>query len=199
MNLEDIVVDQRSSTISLVNSMISFKIFKFLQNDLKAVMEVLTLEQIKFYSYKVLEALEYSHSKGIMHRDIKPGNITIDLAQKELRVIDWGLAEFYHPYKEYNCRVSTRPMKGPELLLNYGFYDYSLDMWCFGMMLGALIFKRNFLIHSKDDDEQLIRMTSLFGKERLMSYCEKYKLSPNREVQIGLKTLFFSNIELEQH
>ena len=121
-----------------------------------------------------MQALEFCHSKGIVHRDIKPGNITIDLDTKELRVIDWGLAEYFLPYNELNCRVSTRPMKGPELLLGYGFYDYSLDMWCFGMLLGALIFKRNFLIHSKDDHEQLYRMVQVFGKKELTNYCEKF-------------------------
>ena len=32
-----------------------------------------------------------------MHRDVKPHNVMIDHAQKKLRLIDWGLAEFYYP------------------------------------------------------------------------------------------------------
>lgn len=34
-------------------------------------------------------------------------------------MIDWGLAEFYHPGMEYNVRVASRYFKGPELLLDY--------------------------------------------------------------------------------
>jgi hypothetical protein len=41
-------------------------------------------------------------------RDVKPGNVLIDHARKELRLIDWGLADFYHPGKEYPVRVATR-------------------------------------------------------------------------------------------
>ena len=32
-----------------------------------------------------------------MHRDVKPLNVMIDHRKRELRLIDWGLAEFYHP------------------------------------------------------------------------------------------------------
>lgn len=52
---------------------------------------------IRFYIYKVLKALDYCHSKGITHRDVKPHNIMIDHQSRKLRLIDWGLAEFYHP------------------------------------------------------------------------------------------------------
>ena len=38
---------------------------------------------------------------------------------KQLRLIDWGLAEFYHPSQEYNVRVASRYFKGPELLVDY--------------------------------------------------------------------------------
>ena len=57
----------------------------------------------------------------------------------QLRLIDWGLAEFYHPGQGYNVRVSSRYFKGPELLADYQEYDYSLDMWSFGCMLASMV------------------------------------------------------------
>lgn len=78
-----------------------------------------------------------------MHRDIKPFNIMIDHEKKIVRLIDWGLAEFYFPGKDYNTRVSSRYYKGPELLVDYQYYDYSLDIWGLGCLFAGLLFNRD--------------------------------------------------------
>ena len=71
----------------------------------------------------------------------------------QLRLIDWGLAEFYHAGRDYNVRVASRYFKGPELLVDNQvrvfvlsvlshtsqYYDYSLDMWSFGCVLASLV------------------------------------------------------------
>ncbi len=95
--------------------------------------------QIRYYMYELLKALEFCHSKGIIHRDVKPLNILIDHQNRKLRLIDWGLAEFYHPGVDLNVRVATRYYKGPELLVDYMAYDYSLDLWSLGCTLGAIV------------------------------------------------------------
>jgi len=77
-----------------------------------------------------------------MHRDIKPANVLIDHKQRQLKLIDWGLAEFYFPHKEYPVRVATRFYKGPELLCDIRDYDYSLDIWGVGCMLAAFLFRK---------------------------------------------------------
>ena len=84
--------------------------------------------------YKLLEAVSFAHSKGIMHRDIKPYNVLFDQAQHKLRLIDWGLADFLIPRKLYNVNVCALYYKAPELLLDYENYGFSLDMWCIGVV-----------------------------------------------------------------
>jgi serine/threonine protein kinase len=66
-------------------------------------------------------------------------NIIVDHSKKLLKLIDWGLSEFYIPDKEYNVRVASRPFKGPELLVDYQKYDYSLDLWSLGCIFGSMV------------------------------------------------------------
>lgn len=54
-------------------------------------MSQLTDDDCKYYIYEILKGLDYCHSIGIMHRDIKPQNVMIDHKERKLRIIDWGL------------------------------------------------------------------------------------------------------------
>ncbi|KAH9361733.1 hypothetical protein HPB48_005114 [Haemaphysalis longicornis] len=83
---------------------------------LKQLYQTLTDYDIRYYLYELLKALDYSHSMGIMHRDVKPHNVMIDHECRRLRLIDWGLAEFYHPGQEYNVRVASRYFKAYALV-----------------------------------------------------------------------------------
>jgi len=64
---------------------------------LRELQQLVTDLDVRTYMLALLEALAFTHSKGIMHRDVKPANVLIDHSQRMLRLIDWGLADFYFP------------------------------------------------------------------------------------------------------
>lgn len=59
--------------------------------DYRTLLTQLTDMDCRYYLYQILKGLDYCHSLGIMHRDIKPQNVMIDHSKRKLRIIDWGL------------------------------------------------------------------------------------------------------------
>lgn len=176
VSLLDVVRDPLTKTPCLV--------FEHVDNiDWKTLYPTFNNGDIAFYMYEVLRALDFSHSQGLMHRDVKPHNIMIDHAKKELRVIDWGLAEFYHPLQEYNVRVASRHYKGPELLVDDMLYDYSLDMWSLGCMIAGLVFKKEPFFCGADNVDQLVKIAKVLGTDMLTDYLDSYDLEMDYESQ----------------
>lgn len=169
IQLLDVVRDPQSKTPSLI--------FEHVNNtEFKILYPTLTDYDIRYYMFQLLRALDFCHSNGIMHRYVKPHNVMIDHQKHELRLIDWGLAEFYHPGREYNVRVASRYFKGPELLVDYQEYDYALDLWSFGCMFAGMIFKKEPFFHGHDNYDQLVKIAKVLGTDELFEYLDKYDL-----------------------
>ncbi|KAI8017345.1 hypothetical protein LOK49_LG04G00830 [Camellia lanceoleosa] len=180
IKLLDIVRDQQSKTPSLI--------FEYVNNtDFKVLYPTLSDFDIRYYIYELLKALDYCHSQGIMHRDVKPHNVMIDHEQRKLRLIDWGLAEFYHPGQEYNVRVASRYFKGPELLVDLQDYDYSLDLWSLGCMFAGMIFRKEPFFYGHDNYDQLVKIAKVLGTDELNAYLNKYhlELDPHLAALVG--------------
>ncbi|EAX89597.1 CMGC family protein kinase [Trichomonas vaginalis G3] len=164
--------------ISVVQNPKNFQysfVFEYI-NDIgfDTLMKTATDLEARFYLYQLMRALQYCHSQGIMHRDVKPLNILYDNKQRKLRLIDWGLADFYHPYQRYNIHVASRNFKPIELLLDYQCYDYSVDIWSFGATMAALIFKKTPFFKGNNDLEMIKEIASVLGGEKLEKYMQKY-------------------------
>ena len=168
-HLLDIVTDPDSGSISLILNYSD-------NHDVKTLFGKMTAKDISIYVYGVLKAIKYAHEKGIMHRDIKPGNIMWNQETKTVSLIDWGLAEFYVPGQDYQVRVATKHYKGPELLLNYQKYTPSLDIWCLGCSLAGLLFHKLPFFKGRDNVEQIEKMCAYLGGEDMIKYVEKYDL-----------------------
>ncbi|XAR51354.1 Non-specific serine/threonine protein kinase [Bertholletia excelsa] len=163
VELLDIVKDPYLKTPSLIYEYVN-------STDFKVLYPTLSDFDIRYYIYELLKALDYSHSQGIMHRDVKPHNVMIDHEQSKLHLIDWGLAEFYHPRMKY--------FKGPELLVALQNYHYSLDLWSLGCMFAGMVrySVRSRFSMGRDNHDQQVKIAKVLGTDELNAYLSKYRL-----------------------
>ncbi|CAJ1920264.1 unnamed protein product [Cylindrotheca closterium] len=139
--------------------------------------------EIQYFLCHLLVALDHLHSKGIMHRDVKPRNVLIDRTNWTLMLIDLGLADFYLPDTKYNVRVASRHYKSPELLLGYELYDYALDLWGVGCILAGLLLRREPFFRGKDNLDQLGTIVAVLGTADLHLYMKRYKIPMTPEIR----------------
>lgn len=98
----------------------------------------LTNEEKLEITLQIAKGLNAAHERGIIHRDIKTGNIMID-SSKRVKIMDFGLARLEgsdHITKQ-GTTVGTTAYMSPEQLRGVE-ADYRSDIWSFGVVLYEL-------------------------------------------------------------
>lgn len=91
------------------------------------------------YFQEILQALEYCHSKGITHRDIKLENILLDVTQKKIKLIDFGFATCFSNQKKVKIFCGTPSYMAPEIVTHKEYCGPPVDVWAAGVLLYVLL------------------------------------------------------------
>ncbi len=101
----------------------------------------LPVDEAVAYTDGILEALEYSHRAGVVHRDIKPGNIMIT-EQGQVKVMDFGIAravsDSSSTVAETTAIIGTAAYFSPEQAKGEA-VDARADLYSTGVVLHELL------------------------------------------------------------
>jgi mitogen-activated protein kinase 1/3 len=113
---------------------------------------ILTDEHCQYFIYQILRALKAMHSANVLHQDLKPSNLLLNV-NCDLKVCDFGLARSVASQDDKSGLmteyVATRWYRAPELMLTFKDYTKAIDVWSVGCILAELL-SRKPLFPGKD-------------------------------------------------
>ena len=108
----------------------------------------------------IANGLQFIHSKGFIHFDLKPGNFLLNLDSfgkiKTLKVADFGLTTHIGSKRLQAGRDTqgTLAYMAPEMLTANCNFDNRIEAWSLGMILCKLLTNK-LPFHDKDDRETI--------------------------------------------
>uniref|UniRef100_A0A4W4GC55 Mitogen-activated protein kinase n=1 Tax=Electrophorus electricus TaxID=8005 RepID=A0A4W4GC55_ELEEL len=155
-----------------------YVVTELMQSDLHKIIvspQPLSSDHVKVFLYQILRGLKYLHSAGILHRDIKPGNLLVN-SNCVLKICDFGLARVEEPDESRHMtqEVVTQYYRAPEILMGSRHYSNAIDIWSVGCIFAELLGRR-ILFQAQSPIQQLDLITDLLGTpslEAMRTACE---------------------------
>eukprot|EP01083_Nonionella_stella_P075133 204060_1 len=120
-----------------------YMVLGYMETDLHKIIyskNELTDEHCQYFIYQILRGIKYIHAAGVIHRDLKPSNLLLN-GNCDLKICDMGLARGVENSVDFELTeyVVTRWYRAPEIMCSCQDYDYLIDVWSIGCILGELL------------------------------------------------------------
>ncbi|HEY9436598.1 MAG TPA: protein kinase [Blastocatellia bacterium] len=103
----------------------------------------LSIERASRLLDQICAAVEYAHSKNVIHRDLKPGNIMLvsdEFEEETIRILDFGIAKVLNATLGINTQAAgTYYYTSPEQLTRGAAIDRRADIYSLGVVLYQML------------------------------------------------------------
>eukprot|EP00755_Sulcionema_specki_P001871 Sspe_Gene.117649::Locus_109210_Transcript_1_1_Confidence_1.000_Length_1372::g.117649::m.117649/K08817/CCRK; cell cycle related kinase len=134
---------------------------------------------------QLLLGVAHVHAHNLVHRDIKPGNLLLDV-NGTLKIGDFGLARPLRRGSEeaMTHEVGTKWYRAPELLLGARRYTSAIDMWSCGCVYGEMLLGTPVFPGTTEID-QIIRIFQVLGSPNDKTWPQRATLPDWGKVHIS--------------
>ncbi len=165
-------------------------------------------KQAAEYGRQAAEGLEHAHMAGLVHRDIKPGNLLVD-SSGQVKILDLGLVSAFDQKSDDSLTVDqdqlgTVDYIAPEQALDSKSVDaradiYSLGATLYSVMTGRILYPdkstaQKLLMHQTTDPEPLVNLVQGIPPElaavigKMLAKKPEQRYQSAQEVAAVLKT-----------
>ena len=148
------------------------------------------------FAFHVAFGLDYLHKSGVVHRDLKPDNVLVNVDVNDpyrsvAMIADFGLARAASPTETFY--ICTRQYRPPEVITNMASGNPSLDIWSLGCVLYELVTSRTlFHLPTSLENGQWSGAKASFQLEEVLNVVgtpdpEKIAAMPNCNVKSYLQ------------
>ncbi|KAM3141029.1 hypothetical protein pb186bvf_006830 [Paramecium bursaria] len=169
---------QKKNHLVLCFEILGISLFEIIQE-----IGQLDIEFVKLISKQILKGLDYLERKGIIHCDLKPQNILIQLSEEQMKelsltdrypqkktqlehiirfqdtinfkIIDFGSSCFIN--KHFSNTIQTLNYRAPEVIVGC-FYSNKVDIWSFGCIIYELVTGKQLFQHYDDTYESQLQI-----------------------------------------
>jgi serine/threonine protein kinase len=133
--------------------------------------------------YQLGKGIEYLRMMGVLHRDIKPGNIGMSTiyANAIPKVIDFGLSTYVGDEEVLYKKCGTLYYMPPEIIMDKP-YNKSIDIWSLGVVFYYIVYYCLPFSDEGNEEDKQKRMENICTKDVVFPHNEDFYIGKMRNV-----------------